>query len=125
MLAHLKRSNRRVSISEHTGHLCRFCHRSFSRSYNRDRHEKQGCQKRPEQEEMTSQSATGNSPAASFLEGQTDEEYRNYQSQLDDEEQEEHAKNDDDIIDDESENEDEDNESVTTEDENDDTDPLG
>ena len=31
------------------GHLCQFCERSFSRRYNRDRHEKQGCHKRLEE----------------------------------------------------------------------------
>ena len=110
------------------GHLCRFCQRPLSRRYNRDHHEKQGCHKRLEQEEMTIQCTTGNPSAASFLEGQTDKEYQNYQSQ-EDEEHEEYDEDDDDIFDDESEfNEDEgvsneDNESATTEDENDDTDP--
>ena len=36
------------------GHLCRFCERSFSRRYNRDRHEKQGCHKRLEEEVIES-----------------------------------------------------------------------
>lgn len=36
------------------GHLCRFCERSFSRRYNRDRHEKQGCHKRLEEEVIDS-----------------------------------------------------------------------
>ena len=31
------------------GHLCQFCERSFSRRYNRDRHEKHGCHKRLEE----------------------------------------------------------------------------
>ena len=36
------------------GHLCRFCGRSFSRIYNRDRHEKQECHKRLEEETIES-----------------------------------------------------------------------
>ena len=36
------------------GHLCRFCGRSFSRRYNRDLHEKQGCHKRLEEETIES-----------------------------------------------------------------------
>lgn len=31
------------------GHFCQFCQRPFSRSYNRDRHERQGCFKRLEE----------------------------------------------------------------------------
>ena len=38
-------------------HTCQFCQRTFSRKYNRDRHEKQSCHKRlmQNQEEMSSQ----------------------------------------------------------------------
>ena len=38
-------------------HPCQFCKRTFSRKFNRDRHEKQGCHKRlmQNQEEMSSQ----------------------------------------------------------------------
>ena len=31
-------------------HLCRYCHKPFSRAYNRDRHERRGCWKRIDQE---------------------------------------------------------------------------
>jgi len=40
------------------GHLCQFCERSFSRRYNRDRHEKQGCHKRLEEEMIESNPVT-------------------------------------------------------------------
>ena len=32
-------------------HLCQYCQKPFSRSYNRDRHEKRGCWKRLEQQQ--------------------------------------------------------------------------
>ena len=33
------------------GHLCQYCQKSFSRSYNRDRHERQSCLKRSQKEQ--------------------------------------------------------------------------
>ncbi|KAL9962342.1 hypothetical protein ACROYT_G031436 [Oculina patagonica] len=107
------------------GHLCQFCQRSFSRRYNRDRHEKQNCHKRldQEQEEMTS-----------FAREEIDEDEHGNNLSQDDEEPEEEYHEVDDDIDGKSENEDgdeeeeedhsdEDNESTTANDENDDIDP--
>ena len=111
------------------GHLCQFCQRSFSRRYNRDRHEKQGCHKRLEQEqvEMTNQYAMNEGSPATGAQGNDDEEYENSLRQ--DDEQDEEYDEDDENTDDESEKEeedrsDEDNESTTTDDnKNDDIDP--
>ena len=101
------------------GHLCQFCRRSFSRKFNRDRHENQGCHKRQE-EEMTSQDKTYNGYVTSFDQDNTDEHDEDTQDDYDD--------NVDDNVDDQDEMEDEEEEFSDEEDntsavEDDDTDP--
>ena len=110
------------------GHLCQFCQRSFSRRYNRDRHEKQGCHKRLEQQqvEMDSEYAMSEGSPATVVQWKPGEEYEDNLSQDEEEQDEEY---DDEDTDDESENNededhsDDDNEITTTDDENDDIDP--
>ena len=101
------------------GHLCQFCRRSFSRKFNRDRHENQGCHKRQE-EEMTSQDKTYDGYVTSFDQDNTDEHEEDTQDDYDD--------NVDDNVDDQDEMEDEEEEFSDEEDsisavEDDDTDP--
>ena len=43
-------------------HLCRYCQKPFSRSYNRDRHEKRGCWKRLEKQQGESTTMATFSP---------------------------------------------------------------
>ena len=78
--------------------LCQFSLRYFSRKYNRDRHEKQGCQKRPKEkeEEMPSQYALSEGSQDAFAPEKTDEDYEKELSQ-DDEEQEDKYDDDEDI----------------------------
>ena len=101
------------------GHLCQFCRRSFSRKFNRDRHENQGCHKRQE-EEMTCQDKTYDGYVTSFDQDNTDEHDEDTQDDYDD--------NVDDNVDDQDEMEDEEEEFSDEEDstsavEDDDTDP--
>ena len=101
------------------GHLCQFCRRSFSRKFNRDRHENQGCHKRQE-EEMTSQDKTYDGYVTSFDQDNTDEHDEDTQDDYDDDV--------DDNVDDQDEMEDEEEEFSDEEDstsaaEDDDTDP--
>ena len=101
------------------GHLCQVCRRSFSRKFNRDRHENQGCHKRQE-EEMTSQDKTYDSYVTSFDQDNTDEHEEDTQDEYDDDV--------DDNVDDQDEMEDEEEEFSDEEDstsavEDDDTDP--
>ena len=100
------------------GHLCQFCRRSFSRKFNRDRHENQGCHKRQE-EEMTSQDKTYDGYITSFDQDNTDEHDEDTQDDYDDDV--------DDNVDDQDEMEDEEEEFSDEEDstsavEDDDTD---
>ena len=101
------------------GHLCQFCRRSFSRKFNRDRHENQGCHKRQE-EEMTCQDKTYDGYVTSFDQDNTDEH--------DEDTQDDYNDNVDDNVDDQDEMEDEEEEFSDEEDstsavEDDDTDP--
>ena len=43
-------------------HLCQYCQKPFSRSYNRDRHEKRGCWKRLEKQQGESTTMATVSP---------------------------------------------------------------
>ena len=70
--------------------LCQFCQRSLSRRYNRDRHEKQGCPKRLEQQqvEKTNQYAMNEGSPATVAQGNDDEEYENNLRQEDEQDEE-------------------------------------
>ena len=102
------------------GHLCQFCRRSFSRKFNRDRHENQGCHKRLE-EEMISQDKTADSYVTSFDQDKTDE-HEDTQDEYDDD-VDENVDDQDEMEDDEEDFSDEDDQSTTSAVEDDDTDP--
>ena len=102
------------------GHLCQFCRRSFSRKFNRDRHENQGCHKRLE-EEMISQDKTADSYVTSFDQDKTDE-HEDTQDEYDDD-VDDNVDDQDEMEDEEEELSDEDDQSTTSAVEDDDTDP--
>ena len=102
------------------GHLCQFCRRSFSRKFNRDRHENQGCHKRLE--EMTSQDKTYDSYVTSFDQDNTDEHDEDTQDDYDDE-VDDNVDDQDEMEDKEEEFSDEEDQSTTSAVEDDDTDP--
>ena len=102
------------------GHLCQFCRRSFSRKFNRDRHENQGCHKRLE--EMTSQDKTYDSYVTSFDQENTDEHDEDTQDDYDDD-VDDNVDDQDEMEDEEEEFSDEEDQSTTSAVEDDDTDP--
>ena len=67
--AHLELRERRVHMPKRMGHLCRYCQKSFSRSYNRDHHERQSCFNYLQEEQEGSLTMNG-----AFPEVETDEE---------------------------------------------------
>ena len=103
------------------GHLCQFCRRSFSRKFNRDRHENQGCHKRQE-EEMTSQDKTYDSYVTSFDQDNTVEHDEDTQDEYDDD-VDDNVDDQDEMVDEEEEFSDEEDQSTTGAVEDDDTDP--
>ena len=102
------------------GHLCQFCRRSFSRKFNRDSHENQGCHKRLE--EMTSQDKTYDSYVTSFDQDNTDEHEEDTQDDYDDD-VDDNVDDQDEMEDEEEELSDDEDQSSTSAVEDDDTDP--
>ena len=103
------------------GHLCQFCRRSFSRKFNRDRHENQGCHKRLE-EEMIIQDNTADSYVTSFDQDKTDE-HEDTPDEYDDD-VDDNVDDQDEMEDEEEDFSDEDDQSTTSAVEDDDTDPC-
>ena len=77
------------------GHLCRYCQKSFSRSYNRDRHERQSCfnQLQKEQEESLTMNAAF--PEVETNEGEDEMREEDNEENVDDEDEGESMDNDD------------------------------
>ena len=93
------------------GHLCRYCQKSFSRSYNRDRHKRESCFNKLQKEQ--GESLTMN---AAFPEVETDEEE-------DEMREEDNEENVDDEDEDESSGDKDDEETVENDSESDSGDP--
>jgi len=62
-------------------HLCQYCQKPFSQSYNRDRHEKRGCWKRLEKQQGESTTIATVSPEDVVSEVGSDEESINEDSE--------------------------------------------
>ena len=75
------------------GYLCQFCERPFSRSYNRDRHERQGCFKRLD--ETSNQNSMGIKRPRDIFDEAEKEEEEDYDHEED--EQEDPLSNEDDV----------------------------
>lgn len=113
-------------------HPCQFCQRTFSRTFNRDRHEKQSCHKRlmQNQEEMSSQNTISDDHSSDTFVKANADEGQHVGNLSDDNEEREYEYDDDDDdaddIDDKDESDEEDDDENDTgddkEDENTDSD---
>ena len=77
-------------------HSCQFCERTFSRTFNRDRHEKQGCHDRlmQNQEESNSQDTISEDHSqCTFVQANADEEHIGNLSHHDKEQEDEYGDN--------------------------------